>query len=181
MRKPVLPSVRDLSGLRFGLLLVTDAHEVRKSPSGKGAAWWLCRCDCLEKRWIRSNSLVQGESLSCGCAFKQQAAAIEAPLKRPKFRDLEGQRFGRLVALSYEIRRSPQGSTHYLWQCACDCGEKANVRGACLANGDTRSCGCLRKEKIAIAQAASRGLGARSRRKNALLTSEKSDGANSTA
>lgn len=181
MREPVLPFVRDLSGLRFGRWFVTDAYEVRKTPFGKGVAWWLCRCDCYAKRWVRSNSLVQGESSSCGCASKTSVWKVVDVPKRPKFRDHTGQRFGRLLALSYEVKRSPQSATYYLWDCVCDCGDKAKVRGACLTNGDTRSCGCLRKEKIAIAQAASRGPGARSRRKNALLASEKSDEANTSA
>ncbi len=35
-----------------------------------------------------------------------------------------------------------------MWECQCDCGEKAIVEGASLKNGLTRSCGCLNKERI---------------------------------
>lgn len=33
-----------------------------------------------------------------------------------------------------------------VWHCKCDCGNEIDVRGACLRNGHTKSCGCLQKE-----------------------------------
>lgn len=159
--KGVSAYVRDLSGLRFGRWFVLEVYEVRKTPFGKGVAWWLCRCDCRTERWVRSNSLVQEESLSCGCAQKKSVWEVIVPPKRPKFRDLTGQRFGRLIALSFERCRTKQGASYYLWSCICDCGDKAKVRGPSLVTGMTRSCGCLRRESVAIAQAASRGPGSR--------------------
>jgi len=54
-----------------------------------------------------------------------------------------GQRFGRLVALvSTDQRR--HGSV--VWQCRCDCGALLVVRCDALRSGNTRSCGCLRRE-----------------------------------
>jgi 5-methylcytosine-specific restriction endonuclease McrA len=35
-----------------------------------------------------------------------------------------------------------------LWLCLCDCGNEVTVAGYCLRNGNTKSCGCLRKELV---------------------------------
>lgn len=56
------------------------------------------------------------------------------------FRDLTGQRFGRLTVLHTEGRNN-QGK--YKWLCLCDCGNTTVVTGTYLTHGDTRSCGCL--------------------------------------
>lgn len=58
-------------------------------------------------------------------------------------RDLEGQRFGRLVA---KYRTGTQkGRT--MWFCQCDCGNTKTVDGSALVQKMTQSCGCLRREK----------------------------------
>lgn len=57
-------------------------------------------------------------------------------------KDLTGQRFGKLVALSF-VRHKTKGSNNQSqWLCRCDCGkEKPIFRGA-LINGKSTSCGC---------------------------------------
>ncbi len=60
---------------------------------------------------------------------------------------LEGKRFGRLSVIE---KTDPIGkATAYL--CICDCGEKKKVRSQSLRNGQTASCGCARREKMAAA------------------------------
>lgn len=54
---------------------------------------------------------------------------------------LEGCRFGRLTALEYV-----PGSKY---RCRCDCGGYATVDTYSLKSGQTRSCGCLRREVAA--------------------------------
>ncbi|RRG09924.1 MAG: AP2 domain-containing protein [Lactobacillus sp.] len=57
--------------------------------------------------------------------------------------DLSGQRFGRLVAIK------PQGKStngNLRWLCRCDCGNYTEVDGVQLRRGDSKSCGCLRRE-----------------------------------
>ena len=62
--------------------------------------------------------------------------------------DLTGQRFDKLMAIR---RVAPKGGdAHVRWECLCDCGKTSVVRGSLLKNGNTRSCGCLRKIKPII-------------------------------
>lgn len=55
----------------------------------------------------------------------------------PAFIDLTGRRFGRLVVIERTGRR---------WSCRCDCGNTKTLPGDRLRSGETRSCGCLRRE-----------------------------------
>lgn len=57
----------------------------------------------------------------------------------PRFRDISGQRFGRLMAVR-AVERTVRG---YLWLCTCDCGKETLVGRSKLESGHTRSCGCL--------------------------------------
>ena len=56
--------------------------------------------------------------------------------------DLTGQKFGRLTALEF------CGIQHHKarWRCACDCGLSVIVSANNLRSGNTKSCGCLRRE-----------------------------------
>ena len=56
--------------------------------------------------------------------------------------DLEGQRFGRLVAKTPVRKRRHRVS----WVCACDCGGQTEVTTSDLRSGHTVSCGCWRRE-----------------------------------
>lgn len=62
----------------------------------------------------------------------------------PNFKDLTNQRFGRLIALN-PADRTDDGK-RIIWSCRCDCGNQVDVVSLNLTNGDTQSCGCLKKE-----------------------------------
>lgn len=59
--------------------------------------------------------------------------------------DISGQRFGRLVAVDYSVRKMSGHSVAY-WRCICDCGTEHYSRGTVLRRGEAHSCGCLTKE-----------------------------------
>lgn len=42
------------------------------------------------------------------------------------------------------IRRVGKSGHSALWECVCDCGKTAIVRGDAMASGNTRSCGCAK-------------------------------------
>jgi hypothetical protein len=57
------------------------------------------------------------------------------------FRDLAGQKFGRLTVTARGPSR--KGAT---WDCVCACGKALNVTAKHLVQGNVRSCGCLRAD-----------------------------------
>lgn len=73
--------------------------------------------------------------------------AITHPLPtHPKFRNITGLRFGRLVAEQY---RGVSANFKSLWLCRCECGAETVVKSNGLLTGKTRSCGCLHRETSA--------------------------------
>jgi hypothetical protein len=55
-----------------------------------------------------------------------------------------GERFGRLTIVRATDRRYQRA---ILYDCLCDCGNTVYVRIALLRNGNTKSCGCLQRER----------------------------------
>jgi hypothetical protein len=60
--------------------------------------------------------------------------------------DLMGKRFGYLTV----IKRVGTKFGYALWLCKCDCGNEKEISGNNLRKGNTKSCGCYRKETVAI-------------------------------
>ncbi len=59
-----------------------------------------------------------------------------------KEKNLIGKRFGRLLVNNKtRLKDGRRG-----WVCKCDCGKTAIIRTNHLLNGNTRSCGCFKKE-----------------------------------
>lgn len=61
--------------------------------------------------------------------------------------DLTGRRYGRLTVIK---RADDKKYKCPHWICKCDCGNEKIVSGSNLKTGQTRSCGCLRKELTII-------------------------------
>lgn len=53
---------------------------------------------------------------------------------------LTGQTFGYLTVYS-------EAESKGYWVCHCKCGKETTVKGASLRNGNTKSCGCMRRER----------------------------------
>ena len=58
------------------------------------------------------------------------------------FKDLTGQKFGRLTV----IERTENKGKQTMWKCLCDCGNYTIINGYSLRNGISKSCGCLSGE-----------------------------------
>jgi hypothetical protein len=59
---------------------------------------------------------------------------------------LIGRRFERLTVLLETPKRTSNG--HVVYECRCDCNTHVFVGSSFLLNGNTRSCGCLKKERF---------------------------------
>lgn len=58
-------------------------------------------------------------------------------------KDLTGQRFGRLTAISAE--KDKEGR-RYIWTCLCDCGNYTKATTVSLTHGLKKSCGCIQRD-----------------------------------
>ena len=61
--------------------------------------------------------------------------------------DIKGERFGRLTVV--EAAKDAVDSSGYastMWLCLCDCGKSKIIRQRKLLSGNTKSCGCYRRE-----------------------------------
>lgn len=114
-------------GNRYGKLIVLNRGENDRN----GKARWYCQCDCGNTVLVRGSDLRSGKSKTCGCSsLKAEQSLI-------------GQRFGKLEVIEF-ARRSE--SNKLVYRCRCDCGTEIEVIGQHLKNGNTKSCGCYRKQ-----------------------------------
>ena len=130
--------MKDLTGQQFGRLTAIRPTERKEGT----CVIWECRCDCGNVVCVSSRKLACGHTRSCGCLQKEKAGDIA----KNKIADLTGQRFGRLLAVRATNQRRNE---KVVWECRCDCGNTAYIIGTTLKNGNTTSCGCLRKENMA--------------------------------
>ena len=126
----------DLTDQRFGRWIVISYNE--EVSKQKKSTYWNCKCDCGNEVVIRGDKLRNGYTTSCGCYKKEKT--------RERRKDLIGQRFGRLIVISYneEVSKQKKGSH---WNCKCDCGNETVAWSRNLKSGGTTSCGCYQKEK----------------------------------
>ena len=123
----------DLTGETYGRLTVVQRVENRG-----GRTAWLCECSCGADKIVIGKNLRREMTQSCGCLQKERAS--NASLK-----DLRGVWFGRLVV----IERAKNAGKFIRWRCKCICGKYRTVYGSNLTSGDTKSCGCFRRETSA--------------------------------
>ena len=62
-----MPNLNNLTGQRFGRLVVLDELRERKS----GHIEWLCKCDCGQFTEVRGGHLKSKRIKSCGCLRKE--------------------------------------------------------------------------------------------------------------
>lgn len=111
----------NLTGKQFGKWTVLKEALERKQDR-----YWLCKCACGNEREVAQKGLMAGNSKSCGCN---------------RIKDLRGGAYGKLTVLERAERRNGR----VYWRCECQCGNRVDVRGESLKNGNTKSCGCLKR------------------------------------
>lgn len=119
-----MPKLKDLTGLRFGKLVVVELTDKRCGHS----VVWKCKCDCGNIKYVSSNNLCSGRTNSCGCLYQKN--------------DLIGLKFGKLIVIDSTDLRSKNGNV--IWKCKCECGNIDYVSTNNLLNGRVKSCGCSR-------------------------------------
>jgi hypothetical protein len=67
-----------------------------------------------------------------------------SPLPSNMRYDHRGEKFGRLTIFAFD-RYTKRGA---LWKCLCECGNIISVGFGPLNNGNTKSCGCYKREKF---------------------------------
>jgi hypothetical protein len=118
----------DLSGRRFGKLLVT----------GKNGVKWKCLCDCGKTIEVKRKPLSQGKKLSCGVCRRGS--------------DLTGKSFGRLTVVQRDSAAQQGNGKCVKWVCQCRCGVTLILDSHALTRKDKaqRSCGCLQRDTARI-------------------------------
>lgn len=122
------------------MLLIRRTKRVDKNYYG------IFKCPFCGKEFETQISKISGGiNKSCGC---QQYS--NRTINNGRFIDLTGKKFGRLTVLSRNLYVK---SKRVHWNCRCDCGNTCVVDANALRSGNTQSCGCLQKERTAIAAA----------------------------
>lgn len=69
---------RDLTGKKFGMLTVIEKSDKYATD---GRPLWKCKCDCGNYKYVGSNSLSQGLTISCGCLKSKGEQKIQELLE----------------------------------------------------------------------------------------------------
>lgn len=111
----------DLTGQRFGRLVVIEKTIKPLHVKSHQGQYWLCQCDCGNQHIATCQNLRIGNVKSCGCI--------------KEFHDLTGQQFDYL----YVIRHLGKINGRHRYECKCRCG-KTIISDT--TNIKTKSCGC---------------------------------------
>lgn len=124
----------DLTGQRFGRLVVIKRASDHIKPSGQKEKMWACQCDCGNQIISSYTNLTSGNTKSCGC-YKIHRT------KECLTEDLTGQRFGMLTV----IEKVENKNGRVTWKCKCDCGGIRISNANNIKSGKVKSCGCMVK------------------------------------
>ncbi len=130
IRKYHMPH-ENLIGHIFTLLTV-----INETRDNNHMLMWECQCECGNIVKVYPNNLKKGTSRSCGCLKRKR-------ISDAKGIDLTNNKIGRLLVKTLIMGDS---SNKRRYECVCDCGNIKIVPAANLLRGDTKSCGCIRKE-----------------------------------
>lgn len=67
-----MKTANDLTGKKFGKLVAIERANDYVSPSGHHKTRWLCQCECGNCCVVKTYNLVNGHTVSCGCAKSER-------------------------------------------------------------------------------------------------------------
>lgn len=133
-----------VAGARYGQWTVLSPVD----PANNEKA--LCGCDCGTERAVFRHKLIAEQSTSCGCT---RGAALSEAMSGKKWPELathrdsevvRGARFGRWTALTAPYAQP--GVRDRVALVRCECGQEKTVASHALLSGNSKSCGCLRRD-----------------------------------
>lgn len=124
--------LEDLSGKKFGHITFLEFDHY----GNDWMQYWKVKCDCGKEYVAQKYSIINGNTVSCGCERDKKLRKHREQNKK----DLTGKIFGRLTVL-YEDKTKKYRKSQ--WFCECVCGNIVSVRTNSLTSGHTLSCGCL--------------------------------------
>ena len=98
---------------------------------------WEAECSCGNIITVTSDLVLSGSTRSCGCLQKEETS------KRCT-KPMIGKTFGRLTVLEKAYTKKGKGA---YYKCLCSCNNIVVVQGSMLRSGNSRSCGCINKER----------------------------------
>lgn len=132
----------NIIGERFGKLVVIS-EAPKEEWKNKNIREYLCKCDCGKTANKKGPDLVRNRIKSCGCLRRETMIRIAT-----KYDDsFIGKKFGRLTIESEVSRAEWEKDGYKEYFCICDCGKRIKAVGITLVSGNTKSCGCLNKER----------------------------------
>ena len=143
--------INDLTGRRFGKLLVLERAEDAVTNTNAHPLQYRCLCDCGKEVVVRGSGLISGGTRSCGFCrineeYQDRVVITEAGRKMV---DLTGMVFNRLTVVGHGPDSiSKKGIISPRWYCQCSCGNPklCLVQAASLKSGKAKSCGCQKKD-----------------------------------
>lgn len=111
-------AINNLTGKKFGRLTVIEDSGKRSG----GKVVWLCLCDCGNKKLVRSNNLISGNTKSCGCFRKEKMRGLgkegsnwEKSLKKRKETFYKEKTYIPMIDLKKPIKTNTSGTTGVYW------------------------------------------------------------------
>ena len=112
--------------------------RLEKDAKGKYLGEFICPL-CGKHFINRLDNISRGDAKSCGCLLQKR----NKEFGQLNHKNLLGQKFGKLTVIEKTDKRK---DGRVIWKCQCDCGHIVEVTSHNLLNGNTQSCGCLRKD-----------------------------------
>lgn len=122
----------DITGNRYGKLIVLDIDEENRYTT-QNRIQWKCQCDCGNICYKTKDQLERPNKIRPKACTTACGSIIS-----------NGTRFGRLVIINPIFGEGKE--TKY--NCKCDCGNNTIVPSSNLKSGTTKSCGCLKHERV---------------------------------
>lgn len=141
----------DMLGYEFQTWKVIAISDKKSSGNNQ---YWLCECQkCGQQKELCGSEIRLNRTGACKCLKKKTKSTQQYYLTEvsssAKIKNEIGHKYGKLTVVSFAYTKN----SNAYWNCQCECGKTAVVRGNALRTGNVLSCGCLisrKEEEISI-------------------------------